>query len=357
MNPGANDPGNEALVASDGHPVAKGAAVCDCRKVLGGLSECRKALGKLSNQECLAVLCTLASEFGLSVRRQVPPGTSDSQKAPTPENLRWAEEFVAQVVLSDALLGAALQLDESKQEIDRIAERLGQVVEETSQQLERSEASYSRLFQRVKEGAFTCDISGRFLDVNPAVLELLGYGSKEAMIAEHTFGRLFADATSWEGLSADLLEHQYVQNIECELVRHDGAHVHVLITAMLVHDSDGTATGFEGIWYDVTERQRRQERLIEAQRLEAVRQMVVTYSHEINQPLTALCNYVQLLLERCEAEGGDAEIALAMSEEAAKLAEVMIKIGRIREVRTKPYLEGIEMLDLESSSSDDGPDA
>ncbi len=152
-------------------------------------------------------------------------------------------------------------------------------------------------------------------------------------MTEHTFGWLFADAASWEGFHTALLEHDYVQNVECELVRRDGTPVHVLVTASLVRDTSGVATGFEGIWYDVTERRRLHERLVETQRLEAVRQMVLTYSHEINQPLTALCDSVQELLERCDPSTPEAKIALAMSHQAATLAEVMVKIGRLREIR------------------------
>ena len=323
---------NAPLVAGD-------ATTCDCVKVLAGLRECRSALAGLVEPESLAVLCTLAAEHGLTVHREPPTagaGSGSSASAAAfgaPDDLDWAREFVSQVVLSDALMGAAMRLDESKQEIDTIAARLDRVVEDTSQQLERSEACYARLFQRVKEGVFVCDTSGRFLDVNPAALELLGYGTTEALKAEHTFGWLFADAASWEGFYAALLEHEYVQNAECELVRRDGAHVHVLVTASLVRDPSGVAAGFEGIWYDVTERRRLHERLVEAQRIEAVRQMVLTYSHEINEPLTALCDSVQQLLGRCDPSTPEAEVALAMSDEAAKLAEVMIRIGRLREIR------------------------
>lgn len=324
-----------------GSAAADGAARCDCLKVLGGLGGCRGALAGLTEPECLAVLCTLAAEYGLTVHRQPAGGDAASRSSPiaalgAPDDLNWAREFVSQVVLSDALMGAAMRLDESKQEIDTIAARLERVGDDPSQQLDRSEEQYARLFQRVREGVFVCDPSGRFLDVNAAALELLGYGTKEALTAEHTFGWLFADAAAWEGFYGALLEREYVQNAECELVRRNGARVHVLVTASLVRDPSGTATGFEGIWYDVTERRRLHEKHVEAQRFEAVRQMVLTYSHEINQPLAALCDAVQRLLERCEPGTPEAEIALAMSDEAAKLAEVMLKIGRLREIRLEP---------------------
>jgi len=325
--------------ALDDPAAADEAARCDCAKVLRGLGECRSGLTGLSEAECLAVLCTLAAEHGVTVQRNPSTGEADSANVPSvdafsaPDDLDWAREFVSQVVLSDALMGAAMRLDESKQEIDTIAARLERVVQDGSGQLDRSEARYAQLFHRVKEGVFVCDTSGRFLDVNPAALELLGYGTAESLTGEHTFGWLFANAAAWEGFYTALLEHDSVQHLECELVRRDGTPAHVLVTASLVRDASGVATGFEGIWYDVTERRRLHERLVEAQRFEAVRQLGLTYSHEINQPLTALCNAVQELLERCDPNTPEAEIALTMSDQAAMLAEAMVKIGRLREIR------------------------
>jgi C4-dicarboxylate-specific signal transduction histidine kinase len=176
---------------------------------------------------------------------------------------------------------------------------------------------------------------------------------KQALAQECTFDKLLAGPAGGTPFFASLCKLEHVQNLEREIVRRDGAHIHVLVTATVVRDAHGAPTGFEGILHDVTERQRLQETLVEAQRIEAVHQMVVTYCHEINQPLTVLCTQVQLLLERCESEGHDPTVVLAMSDEAAKLAEVMIKIGRIREIHTKPYVAGIQMVDLERSAGAD----
>jgi len=255
------------------------------------------------------------------------------------------------VLLSDALMGAALRLDESKHEIDTIANRLEQAVDDKSRELAQSEERYSRLFSRVHEGVFACDSEGRFLDVNPAALELLGYGSTEALAGKRTFDDLFVERAP-ERFYAHLCKLEHVQNLERQITRRDGSRIHVLVTATLVRDTDGTPTGFEGILHDVTERQRLQESLVEAQQIEAVRQTVVACCHEINQPLTVLCCQAQLLLEKSEHGSPHAEVALAMSEEAAKLAEVMIKIGRIREIRTTKYIDGIDMLDLTASTPD-----
>ena len=110
------------------------AAACDCRKVLDVLTACREAFRDLSHDERLAVVCTLASELGVSVAQELPREAAGSGEMPAPENLSWAKEFVTQVVLSDALLGVAVQLDESKREIDDIVARLDHAAEEESEE-------------------------------------------------------------------------------------------------------------------------------------------------------------------------------------------------------------------------------
>ena len=317
--------------------------------IVRAIMTCREAVTKLPEQGRLAVLSALASLFGHALAPKPSSGAADPRESVSNQDAEWAEQFVAQVLLSDALMGAALQLDESKHEIDTIANRLEQAVDDKSRDLAQSEERYSRLFSRVHEGVFACDSEGRFLDVNPAALDMLGYGSNEALAGERTFDELFVEQSA-EPFCAYLCKLEHVQNLERQIARRDGSRIHVLVTATLVRDTDGTPTGFEGILHDVTERQRLQESLVEAQQIEAVRQMVVTCCHEINQPLTVLCCQAQLLLEQCEHGSPHSEIALGMSEEAAKLAEVMIKIGRIREIRTTRYIDGIDMLDLTAST-------
>jgi len=317
--------------------------------IVRAIMTCREAVIELPEQARLAVVSALASLFGHALAPKPSSEAADPREFISGQDPEWAEQFVAQVLLSDALMGAALRLDESKREIDTIANRLEQTVDDKSRELARSQERYSHLFNRVQEGVFACDSEGRFLDANPAALDMLGYGSNEALAAEQTFDKLFVEPSA-EPFYAYLCKLEHVQNLERQIACRDGSRIHVLVTATLVRDSDGTPTGFEGILHDVTERQRLQESLVEAQQIEAVRQTVVACCHEINQPLTVLCCQAQMLIEQCEHGSPHAGIALAMSEEAAKLAEVMIKIGRIREIRTTKYIDGIDMLDLTAST-------
>ena len=335
MSSGIKGSESEPPLPSDGQTTHDAAAIS------AAIAAGRKTLSMLSGSERVAVLCALASEIGLRLTRQPPQGVIGPEEACPPGSAGWSEAFEAQVGLSDTLLDAALRLDRA--------------VEHKSRRLKASEARYELFFERVKEGVFACDRLGRFLEVNPAVLELTGYRSKEALMTERTFSRLFADPGSWKAFSAQLRARQCVHDAECELMRRDGSRVHVLVTAILVHGSDGRAVGFEGIWRDMTEQRRLEERMTEAERLEAVNRMVLTCSHEMNQPLTVLSDYSQRLLERCEAEGSDPEAARVMSEQAMKLAGVIAKLGQIREPRNKPSVKGIGMLGLDASTRSDHP--
>jgi PAS domain S-box-containing protein len=319
------------IVPSDAAPAGTaadaGRSACDCRSVLSRLAECRTALTTLSHDERLAVLCTLAAEAGLNVVPAQAGDLDDPSPLISADQLNWAKDFVSQVVLSDALMGVALQLDESKQEIDGIAERLAHVAEHPLGAPDDRWVHHGRLFERTAAGVFACDLGGRFLDINASALRLLGYGAKDALRLVHTFETLFADPGAWQTFRTALHADYVVRGTECDLVRRDGPPARVLLTAVLVHSRDGTPLGFEGVWVSMPEAQPRQEGLVEAQRVEAAQGAISALRQRIAAPLEALCEASRLLLEQCEAEGRDVGLALAVSDVAAKLAEELIAAG------------------------------
>jgi len=334
-------------VVTDGAETEPGISIGP--EVLAGLSACRLAIKDLAAHDRAAVLRILAAECGFELAAKQPPEASGPGETFRHAGPEWAQEYVAQVLLSDALLGAAVGLDEAKREIDGVVERLAEAIENRSGQLDGSGPRPGQSTRAVGTGTFSCDGAGRFLDVNPAVLTLLGYESKEQLIAERTLASLFPDAASWDGLRAFLCQYYRVQHIERELAGRDGRRVRVLLTATANIDTDGEACGFEGTWFDVTERQRLQEQLVAALRLDAARQVALACTHEICQPLAVLCNYAHLLLKRCEIGGQDLELPRAICKQTARLAEITGKIRRIRRIRTKRGAGDMRMLDLDAS--------
>ncbi|MBN2712970.1 MAG: response regulator [Planctomycetes bacterium] len=85
---------------------------------------------------------------------------------------------------------------------------------------------------------------------------------------------------------------------------------------------------------------------------ETVRQMTVTLSHEINNPLTALGGFIELLIEKDKAKEDMSDLGKTlevMREAWTKIATIMRKMQDIKEVKTVEYTEGSLMIDAKES--------
>ena len=119
---------------------------------------------------------------------------------------------------------------------------------------------YKRIFANSKDMIYLSSRDGRWVDVNQAGVEMLGYESREELLALPDIGKesylrprdrlAFRKAIEKEG---------YVKDYEVAFKKKDGSAVEVSITAQ-VRMKDGRITGYEGIIKDITERKRQQER-------------------------------------------------------------------------------------------------
>lgn len=87
--------------------------------------------------------------------------------------------------------------------------------------------------------------------------------------------------------------------------------------------------------------------LVDAERLRAIGQMTITLHHEINNPLMAASADLELLLADAHPSGeATREVLLRVSQSIGRIRDIVRRIGELREVRTRSYLPGIEMVDL-----------
>jgi DNA-binding response OmpR family regulator len=92
--------------------------------------------------------------------------------------------------------------------------------------------------------------------------------------------------------------------------------------------------------------------LVRAERLAAIGEMTVTLHHEINNPLMAAFANVELLLADPSMDAAARTETLAdVRESLHRIHGIMRRIGDLRDVRTKSYATGVQMVDL----ADAGP--
>jgi DNA-binding response OmpR family regulator len=87
--------------------------------------------------------------------------------------------------------------------------------------------------------------------------------------------------------------------------------------------------------------------LVRAERLAAVGEMTVTLNHEINNPLMAAFADVELLLNNLEVPREQLQQGLEDVRQALRrIRDIVQRIGKLRDTRSKDYLRGVRMLDL-----------
>jgi PAS domain S-box-containing protein len=115
-----------------------------------------------------------------------------------------------------------------------------------------AERRYRELFDNIQEGIFFSTPQGRFVEVNDALVRILGYGSREEVIQLDIPTQVYFSPRRREEL-AELLERQGgLRNQEEILRRKDGSPVHVFINCFAVRDTGGSVLQYRGLMLDIT---------------------------------------------------------------------------------------------------------
>src|SRR5580698_10317704 len=115
--------------------------------------------------------------------------------------------------------------------------------------LKHSQSLYRALVDNPTYGIYRCDTQGTLLDANETLIKMLGYTSREELLAEHHDSAIIDGAPSrWQSFEAKRTE-----TIETEWKRKDGTTLRVRLSGRSIEDNDGNPGGHEIIAVDVTE--------------------------------------------------------------------------------------------------------
>ncbi len=153
----------------------------------------------------------------------------------------------------------------------------------------------------------------------------------------------------------------YLQQTRRELLTKTGELVPVNMTASIIYEDDGHEVATVGIFSDLRDRikieQRllaAQEKLIESEKQGLVAELAGAAAHELNQPLTSILGYLELIKRQMEPHDRHARHIDTIQSEGERMAEIVKKIGRITRYETKEYVGSASILDLDKSTSSSG---
>jgi signal transduction histidine kinase len=76
-------------------------------------------------------------------------------------------------------------------------------------------------------------------------------------------------------------------------------------------------------------------------------------AHELNQPLTSVMGYAELLMRKVEKDSPPYRAAHVIQSEAQRMAEIVRKIGKLTRYETKSYVGEQRILDLDRAAADE----
>ena len=181
------------------------------------------------------------------------------------------------------------------------------------------------------------DLNGVILSWNRAAERLFGYTASEV------FGRPITvifppDRIEEEAVILDRIRRgETVDHYETARRRKDGQIISVSATISPIRDASGMIVGASTILRDLTRRNARDQRIQElqselahVQRLNELGQVVSTLVHEVNQPLTAISNYVNAC-RRLVTTGDEERVQSALERIADQANRAREIVQRIRD--------------------------
>ena len=133
-----------------------------------------------------------------------------------------------------------------------------------AEMLRVSEEEFKTLFEHIATGVFISSKEGKFLNANQALLDMLGYDSKEDFLGIDLPTDLYVRPEDRRTFQEMMERDGRVIDYEVEFKRKDGNTIPILLTGHARYDHQGKVTGYAGLNVDLTQRKLMEKELKEA---------------------------------------------------------------------------------------------
>lgn len=194
-------------------------------------------------------------------------------------------------------------------------------------ELTESQATMNLIFESVAEGIGLTDLEGTITRVNQAVVRMHGLENKDEIIGKNIFEYIDPkDKAETEENLRNALKKGVAGKVECTFLKDDGSKFLAEVSASLIKDGSGKTQGFVAVVRDVTESKKLQEQFIVRERLASIGELASGVAHEVNNPLTGVVGYSQLLLKR-DVSGDIREYLEVINREALRAAKIVANLN------------------------------
>jgi len=134
---------------------------------------------------------------------------------------------------------------------------------EAKKAMQTAQQKYRSIFENSVSGIFQTSPEGRYLNVNPALARIYGYGSTEELMSRISdIARLlYVDPNRRAEFIRLMQEQEVVKDFESQIHRKDGSVIWIAENARTVRNADGKIEYYEGMVEDITARKEAEEKL------------------------------------------------------------------------------------------------
>jgi two-component system, cell cycle sensor histidine kinase and response regulator CckA len=188
--------------------------------------------------------------------------------------------------------------ERDKDVLSLVAQQLAAAIDRkrNEQALRRSEMRYRSLVQTAVYGIYRASLDGRFLDVNPALIGMLGYSDALDVLALDPEKQVFVDSAEYTRLVDEFRRTGRMDGFEVRWKRKDGAIITVRISGRAVAGGDEPSDVLEAIAEDITARRVLEDQFRQSQKMEAVGRLAGGIAHDFNNLLMVVSGYTEVLL-------------------------------------------------------------
>ncbi|MEW5848436.1 MAG: PAS domain S-box protein [Myxococcota bacterium] len=217
-------------------------------------------------------------------------------------------------------------------------------------QLEESEARYRSLYNRTPVMLHSIDHEGRLLAVSDQWLATLGYERAEVLGRRSTeFLTEQSRRHAQEVVLPRYWKTGWCKDVPYQFVKRNGEKVDVLLSAIAEMGPQGPTRSLAVI-IDVTERNRLEEALRQAQKMEAIGLLAGGIAHDFNNILTSIAGHAELIHSGLPPESpllGDVEQVAHSVERAAALTHQLLAFSRRQVLKPQVLDLGAVVVDIE----------
>jgi PAS domain S-box-containing protein len=168
--------------------------------------------------------------------------------------------------------------------------------------LRQSEMSFRSVVEGAPYGIFRASVDGRFLRVNSALQEMLGYRTSKELLDVTLGGNIFRNPADFQRLVVLMGGTDEFKDVEMEWKRKNDSPITVLCSGRRVKGEDENSSYNEVFVEDITERRVLERQLRAAAKMEAVGRLSGGIAHDFNNLLGVIIGYSQMVERKMERD-------------------------------------------------------